>query len=78
MLRGLDEGGAAGATADGRGGAAVDGQGERHRERAGADFGNHREPPESVRISALMLAWFVSCGALYSSECFAMMCVARK
>src|SRR5205085_8989755 len=78
VLRGLDERRAARATADRRRGAAVDGERQRHHERAGADLGNHCEPLESVRISSLIPAWLVSCGALYSSECFAMMCVARK
>ena len=78
MLRGLDERDAARPAADGGGGAAVNGQRQGHRERAGAHLGDHRGLSDSVRIISLIPACPVSCGALYSSECLAMMCVARK
>src|SRR5438045_9014497 len=78
VLRRLHERRAAGPPPDGGGGAAVYRQRQRHRERAGAELGDHRSVPESVRMSSFTPAWLVSCGALYSSECFAMMCVARK
>ena len=90
-LRGAPQGESSAGRADGGDAAAVDGEGQRgHRERVAQlrRMGHrvrlrgsraHRAPsPRRVFMSSLYPAWSGSWGALYSSECLAMISEARK